>query len=49
VSLASQPYCGMSPSTSYRSRRWHGSQTTPKSGPRVGHERDSSTLSGPLP
>jgi hypothetical protein len=34
VSLASQPYCRMSLSTSYRPRRWHGSQTTPKSGPR---------------
>ena len=32
VSLASQPYCRISRSTSYRSRRPHGSQTTVRTG-----------------
>jgi hypothetical protein len=35
VSLASQPYCRMSLSTSYRSRRPHGSQTTVRTGTRT--------------
>jgi hypothetical protein len=35
VSLASQPYCRMSLSTSYRSRRPHGSQTTERTGTRT--------------
>jgi hypothetical protein len=35
VSLASQPYCRMSLSTSYRSRRPHGSQTTDRTGTRT--------------
>ena len=32
-SLASVPYLPDEPPTSCRSRRWHGSQTTPRSGP----------------